>query len=49
MDGKFFYPQTVYEVQNAVEREHLSVDRFFMMHIEPNPWSKAVEAVRQAM
>lgn len=48
LDGKFFYPQTVYELQNAVEREHLSVDRFFMMHIGVNPWSKAVEAVKQA-
>lgn len=46
LDGKFFYPQTVYELESAVEREHLSVERFFMMHIGPNSWSKALEAVR---
>jgi len=49
LDGKLFYPQTVFELQNAVEREHLSVDRFFMMHIGVNPWSKALEVVKQAM
>lgn len=48
LDGSFFFPQTVSELENAVEREHLSVDRFFMMHIEVTPWSKAVEAVKQA-
>ena len=48
LDGKLFYPQTVSELQSAVEREHLSVDRFFMMHIGVNPWSKALEAVKQA-
>ncbi len=47
-DGKFFYPQTVYELQNAVEREHLSVDRFFMMHIGPNPWSIVLKTVQDA-
>lgn len=48
LDGTFFFPQTVSELENAVEREHLSVDRFFMMHIEVTPWSKASEAVKQA-
>jgi hypothetical protein len=47
-DGKFFYPQTVYELQNAVEREHLPVDRFFMMHIGPNPWSMVLKTVQEA-
>ena len=47
-DGKFFYPQTVYELQSAVEREHLSVERFFMMHVGPNPWSEAVKTVQDA-
>ena len=46
--GKFFYPQTVDELQKAVEREHLSVDRFFMMHIPPSPWSLVVKTVRDA-
>ena len=47
-DGTFFYPQTVYELQNAVEREHLPVDRFFMMHIGPNPWSLVLKTVQDA-
>src|ERR1700722_776835 len=47
-DGTFFYPQTVYELQSAAGREHLSVDRFFMMHIEPNPWSKVLKTVEDA-
>jgi hypothetical protein len=48
LDGKFFYPQTVSEVKSAVDREHLVVDRFFMMHIGPNPWSKVEETLQQA-
>jgi hypothetical protein len=47
-DGKLFYPQTVYELQNAAAREHLSVDRFFMMHIGPNPWSMVLKTVQEA-
>jgi len=47
-NGQLFYPQTVYELESAVEREHVSVERFFMMHIGPNPWSMALKAVEQA-
>ncbi|HEY6370312.1 MAG TPA: hypothetical protein VIX37_07015 [Candidatus Sulfotelmatobacter sp.] len=47
-DGKLFYPQTVCELQNAVEREHLSVERFFMMHLGPNPWSMVPKTVQAA-
>lgn len=47
-DGKLFYPQTVYELQTAVERENLDVERFFMMHIGPNPWSMVQQTVKQA-
>jgi hypothetical protein len=47
-DGKLFYPQTVYELKSAVEREHLPVDRFFMMHIGPNPWSMVLNVVEEA-
>jgi hypothetical protein len=36
-DGTYFYPQTVSEVADAVTREHLSVDKFFMMHIGLTP------------
>ncbi len=47
-DGKFFYPQTVDELKNAVEREHLTVDRFLMMHMGLNPWSKLIKIVEEA-
>lgn len=47
-DGALFYPQTVNELKSAVEREHLIVDRFFMMHVGPLPWSTALQAVEQA-
>lgn len=47
-DGKFFYPQTVSELQSAVEREHLTVERFFMMHIGPNPWTRVTKTVEAA-
>jgi hypothetical protein len=47
-DGSFFYPQTVNELKGAVEREHLRVDRFLMMHIGPNPWSKALQVVEDS-
>jgi hypothetical protein len=47
-DGSFFYPQTVYELKIAAEREHLEVQQFFMMHIGPTPWSKVLETVQHA-
>lgn len=47
-DGKLFYPQTVFELKSAVEREHLAVERFFMMHIGPTPWSKVLQTVADA-
>lgn len=47
-DGKFFYPQTMYELKNAVDREHLSVERYFMMHIPPSPWSEVLKTVQSA-
>jgi len=48
-DGTFFYPQTVYELQSAVEREHLTVERLFMMHVELTPWAEALKALREAL
>jgi hypothetical protein len=30
---RFFYPQTVTELVDAVSSAHLQVDQFFMMHI----------------
>lgn len=47
-DGSFFYPQTVTELMDAVAREHLAVDQFFMMHIGLTPWSDLAKAVAVA-
>ena len=47
-DGKYFYPQTVSEVAAAVEREHLSVESFFMMHMALTPWQDALNALQAA-
>jgi hypothetical protein len=47
-DGSYFYPQTVTELMDAVAREHLQVDRFFMMHIGPTPWTELGKAVEAA-
>jgi hypothetical protein len=44
----YFYPQTVWELVHAVEREKLTVDKFFMMHIGPTPWSELPKAIEQA-
>lgn len=47
-DGSFFYPQTVTELMDAVAREHLDVDQFFMMHISPTPWTDLAKAIAVA-
>jgi hypothetical protein len=47
-NGGYYYPQTVSELTDAVAREHLSVDRFFMMHIGPTPWVHLTNTVEQA-
>ncbi|UWZ82811.1 MBL fold metallo-hydrolase [Occallatibacter riparius] len=44
-ERELFYPQTVSELSDAVAREQLTVDRFFMMHIGPTPWLR----VRQTL
>src|SRR5205807_6709599 len=41
----YFYPQTVWELVHAVEREKLAVDTFFMMHVGPTPWSDLPKAI----
>jgi 2-polyprenyl-6-methoxyphenol hydroxylase-like FAD-dependent oxidoreductase len=43
-----FYPQTVTELMDAVARESLNVDQFFMMHIGPTPWSELTKAIAVA-
>jgi hypothetical protein len=47
-DGTYFYPQTVSEVVDAVRREHLTVEKFFMMHVEPTPWTDLDKALTLA-
>jgi hypothetical protein len=47
-DGSFFYPQTVGELIDAVTREHLVVDQFFMMHIGLTPWSALPKVLTDA-
>ena len=47
-DGSYFYPQTVSELAAAVEREHLAVERFFMMHMGPTPWSAVSKVLQDA-
>ena len=47
-DGSYFFPQTVTELMDAVAREHLDVQQFFMMHIGPTPWPDLAKAVKSA-
>ncbi len=47
-DGSFFYPQTVTELMDAVTREHLTVNQFFMMHVPLTPWSELPKAIAAA-
>lgn len=49
-DGSFFYPQAVSELMDAVKRNRLDVQQFFMMHVGPTPWpelAKAIDAAKQ--
>ncbi len=47
-DGTYFYPQEVTELMDVVAREHLQVERVFMMHIGPTPWANLAKAVAAA-
>ncbi len=44
-DTEYFTPQTVGELVAAVGREHLAVDRFFMMHVDPTSWQQLVRVL----
>ncbi len=44
-DGNYFSPQTVSELMQAVARENLVVDHFYMMHMGVAPWTD-LRAVR---
>ena len=41
-DKGFTDPEAVSELRNAVAREHLDVETFFMMHIAPTPWKEVL-------
>jgi hypothetical protein len=47
-DSTYFHPQTISEVASVVEREHLAVEKFFMMHMELTPWSEPIAALNAA-
>ncbi len=47
-DGSLFYPQTVTELTDAVTRENLTVNSFFMMHVGLTPWLELPKAIAQA-
>lgn len=47
-DGSYFYPQTVSELTDAVAREHLNPERFFMMHVGPTPWGDLQKVIDAA-
>jgi hypothetical protein len=47
-DASYFHAQTVSEVLHAVDREHLSVEKFFMMHMGITPWSELPSVIEKA-
>ncbi|HEX8456799.1 MAG TPA: hypothetical protein VF656_05690 [Pyrinomonadaceae bacterium] len=47
-DGSFFMPQYVSEVISAAEREKLSVERVFAMHMDAMNWTDVAAAVSKA-
>ena len=46
--GAYYSPQTVSELTDAVQREHLAVSRFYMMHVAVTPWADLEKVVDQA-
>ena len=46
--GAYYFPQTVSELTDAVQREHLAVSLFLMMHIAVTPWADLQKVVEQA-
>jgi len=47
-DQSLYDPELMHEVVQAVEREHLRVDRVFAMHQGPTPWRDVVRLVQKA-
>ena len=46
-DNTIYDPELTYEVEQAVEREHLAVDTVFAMHQAPVPWSQVMAALHK--
>jgi len=47
--GEYFLPQQVTEVMDAVKRNGLAVDRFFMMHMGVTDWKELAPAIEKAI
>ena len=47
-DGSYFYPQTVSELTDAVAREKLTPETFFMMHVVPTSWADLAKVLETA-
>lgn len=48
-DKTLYDPELMREVEQAVEREHLSVDKVYAMHQGPVAWSEVVSMIEKAM
>lgn len=48
-DKTLYDPELMREVQQAVEREHLSVDKVYAMHQAPVAWNEVVSMIEKAM
>jgi hypothetical protein len=46
-DASYFHAQTVSEVVHAGEREHLSVEKFFMIHMGITPWGELPRVIEK--
>ncbi|MBE1162063.1 hypothetical protein [Dyella acidiphila] len=47
-DGTLYDPELVYEVAQAVAREHLQVETIYAMHEGPTPWAQVQQKIAQA-
>lgn len=48
-DKTLYDPDLMYEVAQAVAREHLQVDTVYAMHEGPTPWAEVQKLISQAM
>jgi hypothetical protein len=47
-DHTLYDPELMYEVQQAVEREHLKVDTVYAMHQGPAAWNEVLQLIQKA-